>query len=845
MAALSGVPLQTVPAQPSPATAGAVTAGPVTARPAAAGPQPCLDSAAPPLSALPPVPAEVHSGTRVLGVVIARFLDTQVWVQAQDLGLLNLTSGCAAGQYLLLPGRLNAQLDPDTLILNVTVTDIGDQTSDPDAPQADSPQTTGTLVNASAALNAAGNPSGGLPGGQVVGNLALTTDSRFWNRTAPASQPQAVAPELQSTPQQIAGAPDQPRPATPPAATQALGFRSSSNVGVVLGAAPTNTASPAATASLYGAYLYWQAGGLETQFGLIPPEQLGLSALQGSPLLGAALRRAAGADLSDVPLRLESPGPGNYRVLFRGVVLKQGTLDAGTTLLRDILYPPVQDVLTVEISDQSGMNVLRRYTVPFDRRPLSRPVGTADYVLAAGYRDAQPSFSGSASYTSSTDTELQGGLMIGVHRGVQLGLRFTPGPLLAVAVDASLVAGPTDNNVPEQGETRQGSLGLGLSRTADWGSLTVRASVQENRVADPADREVGRTSSLGLQASLFLVRPVLQIEGGVEQFTSSAPSALNTSAGETFSAPGTTPVLALTSTLRAHLSLSGSFRLGSPSDPLAEWNVRVYASQTTSSGVASVGQVGVSVGLNLSAFDRLPGLTVQTGVQDGQPLLAAQQTGQQGDLNLNGTVRALPTPGLSAQVYGPYSATFDLVLGTPPVLASSVSGTLALNGGLPRLLPSGTRQAVTVNVGVPGVQVSAGGVTATTDASGRASLPLSPVLRQTDVNVLLTSLPLSTSLSVVSLKVQPIPGALITVADFTPYLTRTNLRQLPGFVPVGATARLSIPGPSTPGQNSQSFTVQESRYVQFDAQNGDRIAVSWPSGSCTATWSDAEVLECR
>ncbi|MGY2892619.1 hypothetical protein [Deinococcus sp. UYEF24] len=810
----------------------------------------CLDSASPPLSDLPPVPAEVHSGSRVLGVVIARFQGTQVWVQAQDAGLLNLTSACAAGQYLLLPASLNAQLDPDTLILNVTVTEIGGQTNDPDAPLADSPQTTGTLVNAGAALSAAGNPSGGLPGGQVAGSLSLTTDSRIWNRDVPVSQPegsqpqgaqaQPVTPRLQATSQQVSGAAAPPVPATPPAATgatasQALGFRTSSNVGVVLGGASTAALAPSSTASasLYGAYAYWQAGGLETQVGLIPAEQLGPSALQGSPLVGAALRRTSGADLSDVPLRLESPGPGNYRILYRGVVLKQGTLDAGTTLLRDIFYPPVQDVLTVEISDESGVNVLRRYTVPFDRRPLSRPVGTADYVLAAGYRDAQPSFSASTSYTSSADTELQGGLTLGARRGVQLGLRYTPGALLAVGVDASLLAGPTDISLPDQGETRQGSLSLGLSRSADWGSLTVRGSVQENRAADPADRELGHTSSLGLQASLFLVRPTLQLEGGIDRTTSAAPVTVT---------PEAAPVLALTSTLRAHLGLSGSLHIGSSSGPLADWNVRVYAAQTTSAGTAPIGQLGVSVGLNLGAFERLPGLTVQTGVQDGQPLLAVQQNGQQGDLNLNETVRVLPTPGISAQIYGPYSATLDLVLGTPPVIAASVSSALALTGGLPRLLPSGTRQAITVNVGVPGVQVSAGGVTATTDASGRASLPLSPFFRQTDVEVVLNSLPLSTSLSVLSLKVQPVPGALVTVADFTPYLTRTNLRQLPASVPVGATARLVGSGQ---GSTVQTFTVQNSRYVQFDARNGDRIAVSWPGGSCTATWGEAEVLACR
>ncbi|WP_407568960.1 hypothetical protein [Deinococcus altitudinis] len=855
--------VQAISVQP---TAGPGTANPVAVAAVTGGPPVCLDSDSPPLSELPPVPAEVHSGSRVLGVVIARFQGAQVWVQAQDAGLLNLTSACAAGQYLLLPAGLHAQLDPDTLVLNVTVTEIGSQTNDPDAPLADSPQTTGTLVNATAALSATGNSGGGLPGGQVAGSLSLSTDSRIWNGAAPTSQPQLsqpqlsqaeqsraqasqtqpVTPGLQSTVQQASGAASSS--ATPPAAPesaapQALGVRTSSDLGVVLGGTPATAPapSPAASASLYGAYAYWQAGGLETQVGLIPAEQLGPGALQGSPLVGAALRRTSGADLRDVPLRLESPGPGSYRILYRGVVLKQGTLDAGTTLLRDIFYPPVQDMLTVEISDESGANVLRRYAVPFDRRPLSRPVGTADYVLAAGYRDAQPSFSASASYTSSADTELQGGLTLGARRGVQLGLRYTPGAQLAVGVDASLLAGPTDIRLPTQGETRQGSLSLGLSRSADWGSLTVRASVQENRAADPADRELGHTSSLGVQASVFLVRPALQLEGGIDRISSGD----RTSSEAPSMAPGAPPVLALTSTLRAHLGLSGSLRLGPSSGPLADWNVRVYAAQTTAAGTDPVGQLGVSVGLNLGAFERLPGLTVQTGVQDGQPLLAVQQNGQRGDLNLNGTVRVLPSPGLSAQIFGPYSATFDLVLGSPPMIAASGSAALALTGGLPRLLPSGTRQAITVNVGVPGVQVRAGGVTATTDASGRASLPLSPFLRQTDVEVLLNSLPLSTSLSVLSLRVQPVAGALVTVADFTPYLTRTNLRQLPASVPVGATARLTGSGQSGQSSAVQTFTVQDSRYVQFDARNGDRIAVSWPGGSCTAVWGEAELLVCR
>jgi len=139
-----------------------------------------------------------------------------------------------------------------------------------------------------------------------------------------------------------------------------------------------------------------------------------------------------------------------------------------------------------------------------------------------------------------------------------------------------------------------------------------------------------------------------------------------------------------------------------------------------------------------------------------------------------------------------------------------------------------------VRVGVPGVQVRSNGTLATTDASGQATLPLYTSLRQSEVQVVLDSLPLSTSFSVLTLTVQPAPDALVTVADFTPYLLRTNLRQLPATAPTGTVARLG----------ETSFTVPESRYVQLGARNGDRVAVSWPTGSCTAVWSEQEVLSC-
>jgi len=227
----------------------------------------------------------------------------------------------------------------------------------------------------------------------------------------------------------------------------------------------------------------------------------------------------------------------------------------------------------------------------------------------------------------------------------------------------------------------------------------------------------------------------------------------------------------------------------------ADWNVRVYASQTRQeSDAAPLGQLGVSVGLNLRMLDGRPDVVMQSGVQDGLPQLAVLRTTQWDDLTLQSTVRVLPTPAISLSASGPYVASFSLTSVVLPVLTAALSGTPLLTGtgSGPQLVDGSSRQVLLVRVGVPGVQVRSNGTLATTDASGQATLPL------------------STSFSVLTLTVQPAPGALVTVADFTPYLLRTNLRQLPAFAPCGTVARLG----------ETSFTVPESRYVQLGARNG-------------------------
>ncbi|WP_424951143.1 hypothetical protein [Deinococcus sp.] len=754
-----------------------------------APPPACLDGTVPAVLEAALLPVEARNGDQLLGVLIVKLVGTQILARADDLGALGLDASglqnpCTAGQYLALPGGLNPQLDSINLVLHLSLRAASGQTTDPDVLPPDSPQTTGTVARASAALVATGSPLGTLQGGQTTAVLDVETDSRLQNQQAgdgPAG---------------------------------AIGIRSSAHFGVQLAGS-----GPSAETSFSGAYLYRQSGELETDLGLLPAgAQSGLGGQQGAALVGVALHRTAAAD-PDAPLRLESPAAGTYRVLYRGVVLKQGTLMPGTTLVRDLLYPPVQDELTVEISDAGGTRLLSRSTVAFDHRPQSRQAGTLDYVLDAGLRNNLPSVGLSGQLATSRNSAVQAGLLLGSTRGVQLGLSLNRQGL-ALSADAALMVGPGGDSTAAAAppaDIQRGSLSLGLSGGQDWGSWTLRAAAEQTRAGSGLGAEVGRSTVLGLQAAVFLNRPALQVQGRLEQLDSPTGSG--------------GPV----STTRGDLSLSGSVHLGPAAGPDADWSVRVYTSRTSTPGADSLGRSGVSVGLNLKAIEGEPGLTIQGAVQEGRPSLAVQRAGQQGDWTIDGTVRVLPIPAASIRASGPYSASLDLLAGTPPVLAANLSGTLALMAGSPHVLPSGTRQLLLVRVGVPNVQVRIGGQTALTDDRGQASLPLDLFYRQSEVQLSLDGLPLSTSFSVLTLKVQPAPNALITVADFRPYLIRTNLRQLPGLVPVGAVAHLK----------GEDFVLQDSRYIQLDARNGDRIAVSWPGGNCVATWSDAEVLDCR
>ncbi len=84
-----------------------------------------------------------------------------------------------------------------------------------------------------------------------------------------------------------------------------------------------------------------------------------------------------------------------------------------------------------------------------------------------------------------------------------------------------------------------------------------------------------------------------------------------------------------------------------------------------------------------------------------------------------------------------------------------------------------------MRVGLPGVTVTSGTTHAVTGTDGRALLPAPPFGWAAHVTVDIDTLPLSATLDRNERTVQPAPDALVTVADFTTDLHRSNLRQLP------------------------------------------------------------------
>ena len=612
--------------------------------------------------------------------------------------------------------------------------------------------------------------------GNLAGQLSVSADARLPASSATVQSGMVQAGMVQS------------------GSVQA-GFRGGASVAA-------SSSGDAASVSLQRAdlYLYRQEGGSELEVGLLAPTLGG----QGEPLLGVALKRAASTP-PPPPVFLTSAVGGRYRLLFRGAVLAEGALLPGLTVLHDVPYPPLRGELQSEISEPGG--VVRRAALPFDATPGRRIPGEVDGGVAVGLRAGAPAAEASVGAALTPELELQASGAVGRDAGLRLGLRWTPDS------SSSLPALYAGAYLTGSGAGQDAGLQLGLSGNPAWGSWSVSGNASRATTA-PTGLPLGQgvaASTLGLRASLFLPGSQLQLGGSLD--ASQQPEGAN---------------------LKGSLELSGT---ALPGGATLGWKVQAYAAQG-GSGSAAGTRAGIGLSLDLGALAGRDGLNLHAGLQDGQAQLSATRSGQLtlGETerwDVSGTVQALPQLGANLTLGGPVNAAFDLRAGPQPSAAASVSGAVAFTASGLRLIAPGTRQVTEVQLGVPGVTVRSGNASARSGSDGVAILPLSSLPRS-EVSVDLDSLPLSVSLSALSLPVRPAPGALVSVIDFRPYLERSPLRQLPAFVPVGALAQLG----------SQRFTVQETRYIQLDARNGDRIAVSWPGSGCTATWSDAEVLEC-
>ncbi|GGJ78135.1 hypothetical protein [Deinococcus aquiradiocola] len=575
--------------------------------------------------------------------------------------------------------------------------------------------------------------------------------------------------------------PDAPR--TP--GTAAWGVRGAGTLGLTRTSGVTQLRG-----QLPSAYAYRQQGDTELQAGLLPPD----GPLAHGSLLGLGVQRRPGLN-RPAPLRLDSATAGRYRVSYEGATLAQGPLTPGVTDLPDFSYPPVQGTLTVDLETPDG-TLLRRFTVPFDQRPQRSVAGQLQYAAAAGLQPDGPAVRGSVAYTASEALQLAADALLGPSSGLHLGVRWRPGTDRNRTAEQD-VTFSVDALAQDDSTARTLALNATLTRSEPWGSWNVTAHTGQDRGRS------GDLQTLSLQASAFITHPLVQLTATAEQQTQDGDRQRTLRLG----AAGPLPRAAGTWSAQAYTR--------DHTDP---------ASRPPSAGVS------VQVALNVT-----PTLTLQGGTGDGTIQLSARQHTVLDDWTLDDTLQVWPTPLATASLTGPVNATLTLTAGPSPQATATVNGTLAVGGKDAQTVTPGTRQVIEVRVGAPGVTVTRGTDRAVTGRNGTALLPVPPFAWAAQVTVDLESLPLSVTLDRTALTVQPAPDALVTVADFTPYLQRSALRQLPPHVPVGADARLG----------DQHFTVPASRYIQLNARNGDRVTVTWTDGHCEAVWSGDEQLTCE
>ncbi|GHF40476.1 hypothetical protein GCM10017781_16380 [Deinococcus metalli] len=547
----------------------------------------------------------------------------------------------------------------------------------------------------------------------------------------------------------------------------------------------------AGRAAVSAAYLTVQDGDLNLQAGLVNVAR---------PLLGVAIGRAPAGPLAR-PLRVQTAIGGPYTLRFGPRVLRQGYLEPGITELDGLGLPGGEYVLTLTI-DEAG--VRRVQELPY-AAPGEVAVGDVSYQVAVGVRpartsvatgqtlprqDVRPAADATVRYQVTPDAAVRARASLGPDPEIALGASVTPTPTSQALLEARV---RRDSGA---GTTTLDSAAV-LSAQAEWGTWSTGVGIGYAQ----ADGGSG-AASMNVNFGATVQGVTVQAGSGIQN-------------GQPY---GT-------------LGVGGTFSAGT-------YDVH---------GRASPGRARVDVSLNLRPGE---GWQVLGGVIGGQPQLAARR-----DLDLRAwaeqrqlppvqgsvTARVLPTPGVTLDVGGPVTASAAVSLapgGAAPTVNVAVGARWGVVAGAGALVSPIPGRLLAVRVGVPGVRVGAGGYSAWTGPEGQAVLSVGGVEVGGAVTVEVDerTLPISASLSRLNMRVSGDGRALAWLADFTPYLERNALRRLTG--------RTFPPGTHARAGDGES-QVSAAGYFALPAQPGDVVTVTWPGGTCAATYSLAEELPCR
>ncbi|WP_172417971.1 hypothetical protein [Deinococcus indicus] len=516
------------------------------------------------------------------------------------------------------------------------------------------------------------------------------------------------------------------------------------------------------------------AGGTwEVRGGLLP-------GLDGGAPGFSVQRRAPQPPLPDV--WIESATPATYVLRIGEAVLTAGTVPAGRTQLRDLPFPAVAGTATLSVTDAAGT---REQRLSFDARAGRRTPGEIE---------------GRVEYRRTTRHEWD------------TQLRWTAREVEYI-LDASLGA--------------QDRLGLSAQGAVTAAGQPVTLNGRVTAVRDRSGPTL--TTEAGVQGGRGNVQFGARAQGS---WTPGGLERWQVQASADWQGPwGAAQAQIAGGHGSAGAELSASARTALPREWLpAGWSARL--------GVTAARMGDQVTGQLLLTLSRAqPDLTVESGARhDGNgsvPVLSAQ-----GPLYLpgwNASYRAdiLPDPAVTVSASGPVSLRLSGTLGPPGTLAAALGTTLTLTP-TPALLPSGFSGLLRVQVGQPGVPLSANGASVTSDARGVAHLPFLSGQEFLTVGVDIDRLPLGVTARRESVRVR-LGRATVQVVDLSGELRREPLRRLP--VPPDAAVTL----------RGQPVPLLGGGFVHVpDARDGDPLLVTLPGGEQrTCVWGPVEELPCR